>query len=479
MTEKRHLVVFAWTPLTRMLLVLGCFSVLPTTLHGQGACPIFPGDKVVYGSSGQVTNAHDYIDASTLMVGAPTATDVCWGIVQALNELQNSTSCNTAALNSTGVIDARGILAAANGQLDCSVNPWSAPNPSTSAFVTVFFPAGTIVSPPATTGLTTTWFLPKNTHLVGAGPFATTFDFNLAAPNANMIQMGPQFNGGSGCPNSSGVVIEHLGLTNVGSYTTNGIYNNNAQELNYVNDVALTGITGTGLMIIGTNDSSLGCANNSGPYTNIYFSGTGTCVNINGTNGTRGIHGLNCVGTGSPSVAAILLDGRNNTIQDVSISGYTGDGILIGSQYNSTGNPLGAYAQNNFLLNIAGSSSLTNVVHIFANTVQSGAQPTDLTLMGISGGTGKTIINDAVSGPTLISRSPVGLYILGESMGPTGYSRFSTSSNAPVWLQGTAVPGATCPAGVVNGSLYSVTNNTNNPTATLWGCIGGSWVALK
>jgi hypothetical protein len=307
-----------------------------------------------------------------------------------------------------------------------------------------------------------------------------------------MIELGEAFSPGSPstCPNDSGVVIEHLGLTNAGTGTVNGIYNNDAQELNYVTDVALSGITGTGLRIVGTNNLASGttvngCANNSGPYTNIYFSGSGTCVNINGTNSTRGIHGLNCVGTGTTTAAAILLDSRNSTIQNVSISGTyaTGaDGILIGSQLNTFTNnfnvPVGSYAQNDLLMNITGSSSLKNVVHIKTNTT--GTLPSDLTFMGISGGGTNSIKDDVAGSGSKTSTSPVSLYVLGEGIG-TGNSRFTTSTTVPAWFVGASVPvkGQSCPSGIVTGSLYSITNNSNSPSITLWDCTGGVWDSVK
>jgi hypothetical protein len=445
------------------LLVLGWASMVPMTLHAQSggnSCSIFPGDKTVYGSAG-VTNAHDYIDASVL-IGSDSA-DVCYAINAALIELEGTGSCNTSLLNSTGVIDARGIVPQTGGNFDCGVNPWIA---NTTANVTVLLPAGTIGSGSGTggnSGVTTTWVLPTNTHLVGEGASITTLKFNLSSGNS-MIQMGKLSTNGT-CPNDSGIVIEHLGLNNAGSSGVSGITNIAAQELNYVNDVALAGINGagTGLMIVGVNDGNLGCANNSGPYSNIYFTGSGTCVNINGTNSTRGIHGLHCVGTGSPSGAAIKLDGHNNTIQDVSISGYTGDGIVIGSQ--------GAYAQDNLIFNVT-ATGVNNVVHISNAT----GAPTDLTLMGISGGT--NAIQDDVAGSTITS-SPVALYVLGEAMGTAGYSRFTTSKSLPAWFVGSAPKSSgACPSGMSNGSLYSVTA-AGAGAPTLSGCVGGNWVALS
>ena len=72
---------------------------------------------------------------------------------------------------------------------------------------------------------------------------------------------------------------------------------------------------------------------------------------------TRGIHGLTCnttvTGSNMP-LAAVLLDGSNNSIEDVQILGFK-NGILVGKN---------AAAQNDVAPNISGNSGVTNVIHI-------------------------------------------------------------------------------------------------------------------
>jgi hypothetical protein len=436
----------------------------------SGSCTPYVGDKQVWlttGTPGTFGSTHDYIDATQL----PYSThDVCEAIKLGLSKLNSSPTSGCPDYLGRGLIDARGVSSNA-GTFACSVNPFPAASGSnqTAAYVTVLLPAGIIP-------ITTPWVLPPNTRLIGEGSHAQVVTeiragsgFTGITGNA-LVYMGdqPGVTTKYYCANSdcNGISIEHLALDGGSTTITGlvGILNNYAQELNYVNDVAFTRIAGTGLMIEGV-------ANNSGPYTDIYYSGSGTCVDINGTINTRGLNGIDCVG--SASVAAILVDGRNNTIQNVTISGYTGDGIEIGSQ---------ASAQSNLLVNISGSTSLADVVHIATSTSGS---PTDLTLMGISGSTTGTIINDAVSGSASVKDSTgyIGLYVLGEGMTsgstPVGYSRFTTAGNTetPAWFQGTVPATGSC-ASVADGSLYSVTSSVSSGP-TLSGCIGGSWVALS
>jgi len=222
------------------------------------------------------------------------------------------------------------------------------------------------------------------------------------------------------------------------------------------------------------------------------MSNVGACVVINGTVGTRGIHGLNC-STPSLSGAAIDVEGSNNSLEDISLSGANGtntDGILIGLH-----NP----AQNNVLFNIRG-SGFSNLIHIspvFGNDSSQSNCPAvdtlhtsvynvcDITIMGVTNGTsgsGITTIYDQVSGATL-NDSSLGMYILGEPVqsGTTGtndtflgYSHFTTSLSWPTWLVGTGqASGTTCPS---IGSLYSVTSGA---APTLLECESSGWAPVK
>jgi hypothetical protein len=456
----------------------------------------YTGDKAAYLVSTTLTNAHDYIDASVYIgtAACSSTTDVCCPISQALADLA-STSNN---YKKSGTVDLRGIIPpSASTHLTCSTtnNPWTG---SSGLYNNI---ASTILLPAGTIDVSGTLVLPATTRIIGEGANLTTINAAsgfTASDGYNAIAEMGTFGGSGICGNNdcNGVVLEHLGI-NANGQSLNAIVNNSAQELNYVNDVAISGVAtgGIGLWIIGQNDvvgtTKQGYAVNSGPYSNIYFtgasSGSGACVNINGTYGTRGIRGLTCVAPGTAGSAAILLDGNNNTIEDVYISNFT-DGVLIGSQIPS--GATAGYAQNNLLFNIRGSSTVTHLVHICKSldsspcpTGTNNSPPTDLTLMGITSAA-NTTIQDDVTGATLTNTGDptVGLYILGEpvlggSLGatPIGSSRFTTSNSYPAWFVGSS-PGSgnTC---TVNGTLYSVTSGTTAPT--LLGCINLKWDSLS
>jgi hypothetical protein len=461
--------------------LLGCtLTVIALTisarLQAQTLCTVSgatycPGDNAVYNPA--AINAHSFIDASQV-TGTGGGTDICALIDAALVNLATSdllTGATKFTYAGHGVVDARNIGGTA---LVCTYgNPW--PSSSTAYY---WPPAATVLLPAGTIQVTGTWTLPPGTRLVGEGPQSTIIQATSGL--GTVIQMGTTGFCGGDC---NGVIVEHLGIDEHSEGVV-GISNNWSQELNYVNDVSITNVptSGTGLMIVGAYDANLGNAANSGPYSNIYVSGSstgaGTCVNLIGTYGTRGIHGLNCVGGTAGGTAAVLLDGSNNTIEDITISNYT-EGILIGSQ-------LPANAQNNVLLNIQG-SSVTNLVHVCGSNASTNcptttSNPTDLTFMGISSGSGSTnTIVDEVTNTTLShsSDATVALYLVGEPMtsgnySALGYSRFTSSPSVPAWFSGPTIPSNTsCTA---NGSLYSVTSGTTAPT--LFGCIGGKWTGL-
>ena len=251
-----------------------------------------------------------------------------------------------------------------------------------------------------------------------------------------------------------------------------------------MNDVALTNLgSGIGLWLDVHSD-------NSGPYTNIRYSGGGTCARIYSSGGssglinTRGIRGLTCTMVGS-SLPAVFLDAPNNSLEDVAITyvpsnnpGGPPDGIVIGSQ---------APAYNNVIFNLSG-TGLNDVVHICSSTL-SGSCPggtahnvNDLTVLGVTnsgGGTGNVIADDVTS--TILPDGHLGMYVLGEPVkaasNPVGYSRFTTSTSLPAWLVGTGAPaGSTCKF----GALYSTTSGGGS--SSIYGCTGatinGPWTAI-
>jgi len=416
-------------------------------------------------------NSHAYVDASIFYSG-----DICTAIGSALNQIYTN-----ADYKAKSVVDARGIYpASGTTTITCAASPWNnVANPPTA--VTILLPAATIA-------VGATWVLPTNTQIIGVGPRETMLQ--AAASMTDLIDMGVlTLPPAIPCANKdcNGMALKHLTLDGGSGNASTLLANKASQEQSYVDDVMMQGLnaTGTGLLIIGQDNAKLGYADNSGPYSNISFSGAGTCVNIQGTYGTRGIHGLTCVGTGTGT--AVKVDGSNNSIEDVFLSNYT-DGIVIGSQ--SAIVSTGLYTQNNVLLNIRGDSSITNaVVHICGpvghspcsanSTSYPAGIPSDITIMGLTNSaTSPNTIQDDVTSSALAD-TYIGMYILGETVsgfsvsatGATSTSRFTTSPNAPTWYVGGMPPtsGSSCKT----GSLFSIISGTSTPSLSL--CAGGVW----
>jgi len=221
------------------------------------------------------------------------------------------------------------------------------------------------------------WLLPSNTRIVGQGAGTTlqpqTSQWNGYADNSNaIIEMGAT-------AGSTGVVIEHLGLDGTElvenqSLGLSGIYNANAQDASYVDDVVLYHIgsasgqtsTATGLFV-GPN------AKNSGPYSNINFeantyctANTGNCTSTNPCTcvptacvkiqaPTRGLHGITCTARSvgsfvpAPPAAAIYLDANDNTIEDVHVEGFY-DAVVVGDNADGENGTVAA----NTLANVVG-----------------------------------------------------------------------------------------------------------------------------
>jgi hypothetical protein len=462
------------------------WAVLPAALHAQapsacsGDSSGYNGDKFAWNSSSVYCNYHDYIDVGSY-------TDLCTAIYTGLGQLTNSSL--SPSYRSSGIIDARGVAPGSSGTISCTGNnPFPATPVQALANATILLPAGTVA-------MSNSWYLPPDTRLIGEGPNVTILQASgasgaiiymgdAAASNSVNISSLPLCGG-----NCNGISIEHLGLDGKSVSGLDGIDNYFAQELNNVNDVTLMNIAGTGLKLVGgitvtlsNNSTEMEGANNSGPYTDISFTGSGTCLSIQGTNNTRAVNGLHCNGTSANP--AILLDGSNTMLQNVYIDvNYTGtDGIAIGTR---------ATAENDVLLNVS-APKVADAVDVYTTFT-----PADLTLMGISGGTTNAIY-DRVTGSqipaTTTSNPSVALYILGEPLCSStpcpntsgsnvlGYSRFNGSGSAPAWFQGTGLPtsGGACNGIVANGSLYSVAPKDPGVSgATLWACIATKWSALS
>jgi hypothetical protein len=483
---------YGWSGITVVAIVMffsvaaSAQGVSPCSTGAYGGSSLgfyFDGDDQVYFSSSQYYSSHDYIDAKQTLLSTDNPHDVCTAIARAMSQLDTQYSGSNACpqYKSKGVIDARGVPVGSG--FTCGTNPFPASGNNISSAV-VLLPAGIIT-------ITSPWVLPSNVQLVGMSSCVSCLvngNTEIQASNSSngfptgtaMIYMGDVPGGANNyCsgtqPKCNGISIEHLQLDGASISGLVGIANNFSQELSYVDDVSLTNISGTGIEVLGTPGGN--GANNSGPYSNIYFDGTGICMSIYGTNNTRGVSGLNCiVNSSNPGV---LIDGSNNTVQNVSITGTTnGPGIWIGSA--------GPPAQSNLLVNIFG--AVTKVVEI-----STAGSPTNITLAGVSAETmGTWLVVDNVTGSTKITASStsstyLALYVLGEAVTANGslagYTRFTTNASSSsgttsgvAWFEGALAPLSTDTC--VSGSLYTV-SSTITTGKTLYGCIGSAWYALS
>jgi hypothetical protein len=458
--EKRRHGMSGLRNLRFVLFVVSVATIHWLLIYPTQATAQNPGNNTVYDNSGNRAPSTAFIDAS---VFATTGSDFC----QTINSVL--TNVHYPALGA--VIDARGVPYFPGVSMTCTSSPWAGltiPPPTT-----ILLPAGVIMIP-------STWVLPNNTRLIGEGdgtpPLSSAFNPGTTIQVTSAFASGNtmiQFGSSTTCPSVSGInvctgiSVENLTLDGQGQ-SVYGVVNQYSQDASYVDHVGLYQILGTGLEVGGI-------ANNSGPYSNISFD-TGThsgasstvCAQIlnvtqNGTisGGTRGLHGLSCISESHDASAAVLLDSSNNSIEDVQIQGFY-DGVLVGSN--------GA-AQSNVLINIIGDTgpapTPVNAVHISSGTV------TDLVIMGIShsGVSGTFSLRDDLTGISLPDTT-VALYALGESVNvgssANGYSRFTTSPNAPTWASGSGNPPAS-PA-CSRGSLYSCVGGMSGCSFALWSC---------
>jgi len=417
-----------------------------------------------------------FIDAG---VFAKTSADICQTLYSVISgQAQSGYPPNGA------VVDARGInylnsKSSGNSML-CGLTPWlTTGSTSTNNPATILLPAGTII-------ISAPWILPDGSKLIGEGS-------GMGTPPGTVLQAASNFSGPmvylgyngtpngystNPCPNNSNNICRGVSVENVtlfGAGVASGIQNTNSAELSYVSNVSLLEMPGTGLLVSG------GGAQNSGPYSNITFDilhsalaqPSTVCAEIEGVGGTRGIHGLSCVSSPDSQVA-IYLDSSNNSIEDVSITGFY-DGIRVGQNKN---------AQGNVLANVFGDTNPprginqpVNLVHI--ENTNGTTTVSDLAIVGIgnAGGSGTTTIEDDLTqAPQYISDSYIALYALGQSKNG-GYSRYTTSPSATNWTAGTTTPGTNS---CYSGSLYSCAGTTSSCNSkALWGCISSSWTALK
>ena len=412
-----------------------CF---PTQIQAQAAAA---GNNAVYNSTPALVSSASYVDASVM-----PGSDIC---AQIYNALSASTISAAGA-----IIDARGINSGnSSSNLTCtSGTPWVQGSNSTTFPATVLLPSGTIT-------ISATWILPNKTRIVGEGQSKTIIQA-VRLTDAPMIEMGSS--SGGVCPTGgcTGVEVADLALSGQNLAGLSGISNTQSQDMSTVRNVVMSNISGTGLSVSGSG------AQNSGPYSDILFANASpvlatVCADFNGVS-THGILGLSCSATGGtkPTVA-VLLDGSNNSLEDVVVQGF-GDGVLIGSN---------AVAQSDTLLNIAGGSGVTNVIHISTNNVAN-----NLSILGVASQGASNSIADDLTGNTLSDKS-VAMYVLGAAVkaGSTtvGYTRFTTSPSVPTWaVENTTItnPSGSCISGSILSNLEGVSGNT------LWVCTSnGTW----
>jgi hypothetical protein len=217
------------------------------------------GENAVYISS-SITGSTAFIDASAFC-GA-TGSGACGGAGTDVCTMIGTALSNYIRTSAGVVVDARGVIAPPNpgpAPQTCPNNPFAAISQTNTVPIIVLLPASTI-------NIKTAWTLPNNTRLVGEGSFTVLQALSPCCAGA-MIEMGQPPLSGQSCPSTpySGISIEHLKLTNPSGLTgLGGIDNECAQTSSYVNDVGMSDLTGTGLMI-GPG------ATNSGPYANVSF----------------------------------------------------------------------------------------------------------------------------------------------------------------------------------------------------------------
>jgi hypothetical protein len=522
----------SWVLVAALWFALGCWSLLSPSLLRAQVCQSIMGYNAVWGTCLQnqqleVVGSPAFIDASPWCgVNGCDQQDFCLVVNEAI--LANASFPNGV------VVDARGVTYPLGGAETCTVNP----------FNSVTVPV-TLLLPPEALSIQKTWVLPNNTRVVGTGRLSQlvatgTFTPDSSNPVEAMVEMG----NASVCPSTgcTGISIEHIKLDgnnlqvlpdNVG---LTGIYNGYAKDGSYVDDVELyrIGATSNSQSYLTTGLLIDTGAAGSGPYSKITIASvaatqcTDKVANECGTSGgnkgqatctptaavqiraaTRGLHsitsttssdqknGTRCAGP----LAGIYLDASNNTIEDAHFEGFY-DGIVVGANVNGQNAPVG-----NVISNVAGgfggnSGSMVNMVHICSPQSQAGSACSgssvlakDLTILDTasigSGALNMTTIKDDLTGTT-VNSSPlstlVAMYALGEPMGASQYSRFTTSlgstngSNSvmPTWAVG-SIP-LTNMSCSTPGALYSNTAGTGsgNSSNTLYICSqAGSWLLIN
>jgi hypothetical protein len=431
-----------------LAMLLAVLAVAPV-LYAQS-----PGNNAVYNGS-SITWSKSFLDAYGASL--TTSGDFCAKLGAALGTLGTGTAGT--------VVDARGMSVTAG----CATDPFT--HLTSGLSVRVLLPAGTL-------SMTHSWAIPDQSQIVGEGPARTIlqastsgFTDPYASSDTAILHMGKPSIGGSGGGIVFEVRIEHLTLDGEGQ-SLDGIDNQNAEELSYVDDVAINNVDGNGLFLgVDPEGKSNGVASHSGPYTNITFqtssaTSSTACINVQFSE-PRALYGVTCIGNAS-SNGAILVDGGSVAVEDVRIDGFQ-DGIRIGSQTGGSDS-----GQTDLFMNITGtttvnSTATANLIHIYSGSTG------NITIAGVTSA-GNNSILDSLTGATLTD-AHIGTYIVGQAVSG-GYSRFTTSPALPTWAVGSSAPSGTCTS---NGSLFS--NTGGGSGTTLYACANNgtstTWTAVK
>jgi len=235
-----------------LLLTLTYFAT-GTYLHAQCGT-MTQGYNTVYGSCNNTAKQGSFavVDASQF---SGQGLDICGQILASFKMSYNIGSGNQ--INYGIVVDARGVNPGTTQA--CKTNPWAVPQISGYEMP----PSSVVLLPSGIIQISATWTMPGFSRIVGEGPGATILQANFTG--GDMIDMGDasNYNNNIGFYNCSsngtsqivdcpGIAIEHLGLDgNSSQENVNGIVNNSAQELSYVEDVAFLNIKGTALSLLG------------------------------------------------------------------------------------------------------------------------------------------------------------------------------------------------------------------------------------
>lgn len=260
----------------------------------------------------------------------------------------------------------------------------------------LFFPAGTYA-------VGNSLVIPTKTQIFGVGRgdpgFANTVIKALRGfpPGAPLVQMGT-------APGPSfGVQVENMTLD--GSLVAGTcLLNSFAQEQSLGRNLILANCSSAGLRVAG------GAAMNSGPFENLeILPGVGAanntqtlCVEVTMVGSFRGIRGLTCnAGSyySSRPAVAMKLDGTG-VYQDIHVEHFA-TAVSLGSAINSADTLI--FEDGTFGPDVTIGLEIRARPHV---------NNQNLTILGISCGTCKTLLRDDMTG-TNISDSSIGWYLLG------------------------------------------------------------------